>query len=102
MIRTALLFLTLVSIAGAQDSLQEQLDARSAEAAAKFPTAVRQVHQDGINQVGASGIYASVKKVGDAAPDFTLKNATGADKFTESLQLTRMYHIKLIKAKFST
>ncbi len=74
-----ILLLPLAAIADDQSSLREQLDARSAEAAAKFPAAVRQVHQDGIDEVGASGIYDAVKKVGDTAPDFSLMNATGKE-----------------------
>ncbi len=59
------------------DTLAERLDARSAEAAENVPAAVRSEFAKGIEAVAESGIVARAKQVGDKAPDFTLRNASG-------------------------
>lgn len=69
------------------DSLQEQLETRSAEAARNGDPAVRAEYAKGIEAVAASGIVEKAKSVGDAAPDFTLKNASGEEvRLTELLK----------------
>lgn len=63
----------------AEPALQEQLDARSAEAAKNGNPEVRAAYARGIEAVAKSGILGKAKKVGDKAPDFTLKNAGGKE-----------------------
>ncbi len=59
------------------ETLQEQLDARAAKAAEEGDPAVRAEFAKGIEAVAESGIVAKAVKVGDKAPDFTLRNAAG-------------------------
>jgi len=59
------------------DTLKEQLEARSAESAGKIDPAVRAEFAKGIEAVAGSGIVEKARQVGDKAPDFTLRNATG-------------------------
>lgn len=75
--KTLTLFALMSLSAFAQESLKEKLEARSAEAAKKVPEAVRTEFAKGIEAVEKSGILKSVKKLGDKAPDFTLKNPLG-------------------------
>lgn len=74
--RPTLFSLLLAPLAFA-DSLENQLDALSAESAEKFPAEIRSEFANGIKAVAETGITKSAKQVGDKAPDFTLKNATG-------------------------
>lgn len=73
------ILLVLSSAAFAEPTLQKQLDDRSAEAAKNGDPEVRAAYARGIVTVGESGILDRSKKVGDKAPDFTLKNASGED-----------------------
>lgn len=57
------------------DSLQQQLDAKRQEFAAKAPPERAAAYQAGIDAVAASGIYDRAVKTGAKAPDFVLKNA---------------------------
>ena len=66
-----------ITPAFAQPTLREELDARSAEAAKNGNTEVRAKYQDGIDTVATSGIYKTVKKVGDQAPEFSLPDPEG-------------------------
>ncbi len=59
------------------ETLQEKLDARSEQAAKDGDPAVREEFARGIEAVAASGIVDRAIQVGDKAPDFTLKDATG-------------------------
>lgn len=69
------------------DSLKEQLEARAAESARSGDPEVRAEFAKGIEAVAESGIVDRAKKVGDQAPDFTLKNATGEEvRLTELLE----------------
>jgi len=61
------------------ESLQQQLEAKRREFAAKAPPERAAAYQAGIDAVAASGIYERAKKTGDRAPDFTLKNAAGKE-----------------------
>lgn len=85
--KPSLLTLLILSPAlmAAEPSLQSQLEARSAEAAKKGDPAVRAEYARGIEAVATSGILDQAKKVGDKAPDFTLKNATGKEVSLKSL-----------------
>ncbi|WP_193212132.1 peroxiredoxin-like family protein [Luteolibacter marinus] len=74
---TLLALLILAPALSAEPSLQEQLDARSAEAAKSGDPAVRAAYARGIDAVAESGILDRAKKVGDKAPDFTLEDAAG-------------------------
>ncbi|HQZ28549.1 MAG: AhpC/TSA family protein [Verrucomicrobiales bacterium] len=75
--------LILISNTGsAQDgaktpSLQEQIEARSAQSGTKADPAKKKAYADGIEAVAASGVVDRATKKGDHAPDFTLPNATG-------------------------
>lgn len=80
----SLLFLGPALLA-AEPSLQSQLDARSAESAKKGDPAVRAEYAKGIEAVASSGILDKSKKVGDKAPAFTLKNASGKEIALSSL-----------------
>lgn len=76
--RPSLFALLLLSPAlFADPGLQQQLDARSEEAAKTGDPDVRAAYARGIEAVAKSGVIEKAKKVGDKAPDFTLKDATG-------------------------
>lgn len=77
--------LALSSAAFAEPTLQKQLEDRSAESAKKGDPEVRAAYARGIVAVGESGVVESAKKVGDKAPDFTLKNAAGEEVKLSSL-----------------
>jgi peroxiredoxin len=68
-----------------EPTLQNQLDARAAKAAKNGDPAVRAEYAKGIEAVAASGILDQAKKVGDKAPNFTLKNATGKEVSLQAL-----------------
>ena len=59
------------------ESLKTELDARKSAFGQKAPDDVKKIYADGIQAVEESGITASAKQVGDAAPDFELTNASG-------------------------
>jgi len=61
------------------ETLQQQLDAKRREFAAKAPLEKVAVYQAGIDAVAGSGIYERAKRTGDRAPDFALKNAAGKE-----------------------
>ena len=71
--------LLLTPAAFAETKLQDQLDARSAEAAQNGNPEVRAEYARGIRAVAKSGLAEKALKVGDKAPDFTLKNADGKE-----------------------
>lgn len=75
--KTSLLIFSLMPALAMSDTLQEKLDTRSKEAAAKGDPAVRAEFAMGIEAVAESGIVDKAIKVGDKAPDFTLQNASG-------------------------
>lgn len=70
----------------AEAPLKQQLEARSAESAKSIDPEVRAAFARGIEAVAKSGILERARKVGDKAPDFTLKDATGKE-ITLSAQL---------------
>ena len=71
----------------ADETLREKLAARAAESAKSGDPAVQAAYARGIEAVAASGILDRVKKVGDKAPDFALKNAAGTEvKLSELLK----------------
>lgn len=80
-----LTFLLLAPAMNAETSLKAQLDARAEESAKTIPAEVRTEFAKGIDAVKESGILADSKKVGDKAPDFTLKNPKG-----EEVQLSEL------------
>lgn len=69
----------MISSLLAQNSLKDQLKARSDQAAKQVPAEVRAEFAKGIKAVDDSGIEKSAKNVGDKAPDFTLKDPVGLD-----------------------
>ena len=58
-------------------SLEDKLAAIREMAKTRQPPEVRAVMQKAIEDLRASGIMASVAKVGTPAPDFTLPNVAG-------------------------
>jgi len=58
-------------------SLEEKLAAIREMAKTRMPPKFRAIMQKGTDDLRASGIMGGVGKVGAAAPDFTLPNATG-------------------------
>jgi hypothetical protein len=58
-------------------SLEEKLAAIREMAKTRMPPEVRAIMQKSTDDLRASGIMGGVAKVGAAAPDFTLPNATG-------------------------
>jgi len=60
-------------------SLGEQLDERAQWAQQNFSKEVKDIYANGVESVIASGIYERVLKVGDKAPNFTLKNQMGKE-----------------------
>ena len=61
------------------DSLAEKLKARAAQGSPKVTPEIKAEFADGIEAVRKSGIVDQAKKVGDKAPEFTLKNALGKE-----------------------
>jgi AhpC/TSA family len=57
--------------------LQERLDAMREASKARIPAEARAVMQRNIDELRTSGIMERVARVGQAAPDFTLPNASG-------------------------
>jgi peroxiredoxin len=84
--KTSLVIFSLIPSLAMSETLEEKLDARSTEAAGKVDPAVRAEFAKGIEAVAESGIINKAIKVGDTAPDFTLKNAD-AEKITLSTLL---------------
>ncbi len=72
-----LIGLLAVQVFGAEESLQEQLDARKATFRARTPQDLAEMMAEGNRKVAESGVLESAKQVGDDAPDFTLEDATG-------------------------
>ena len=58
-------------------TLQAQLDAKKAAWAAKASDEKKKLYDEGIEAIVKDGIIENAKNVGDKAPNFTLKNATG-------------------------
>lgn len=80
-----LTLLLLVPALHAETTLKEQLEARSEKASKNVPAEVRTEFAKGIDAVRESGILDRARKVGDKAPDFTLKNAKGEEVQLSSL-----------------
>lgn len=58
-------------------SLQQELEALQKKFEEAAPAELRQVFEDGINQVAKSGVMESALKVGAKAPNFTLPDSNG-------------------------
>jgi hypothetical protein len=58
-------------------ALQEKLDAMREMSKTRIPAETRAVMERSVDDLRASGIMSRVARVGQAAPDFTLPNATG-------------------------
>lgn len=69
--------LLAVAAFGEEPSLQEQLNERKAAFRARTPEDLAQMMAEGNRKVAESGVVERAKQVGDTAPDFTLKDATG-------------------------
>ncbi len=57
----------------------EALNKRKTEFGKKANDTIKTIYQEGLDAVKASGVLALAKNVGDTAPNFTLKNATGKE-----------------------
>ena len=68
-----------------EGTVTEKLEQRKLEFGAKADPQKRKDYDEGIELVRQSGVLESAKNVGDAAPDFTLKSATGEDVKLSSL-----------------
>lgn len=62
-----------------ETTLKEALDNKKNAFEATAPEEKLLIYADGISAVKNSGIYEKAKKVGDKAPNFTLKNALGKE-----------------------
>jgi hypothetical protein len=58
-------------------ALQDKLDSMREASKTRIPPETRTVMERSIEELRASGIMQRVARVGEAAPDFTLPNATG-------------------------
>ncbi len=63
----------------AQPTLKSELDAKKQQFESKASEEKKQIYNEGIEAIIKSGILESAKNTGDAAPDFTLKNALGEE-----------------------
>ena len=75
---------SILTVAGAlptakAETLAEKLEARAAQGSPKLTPEIKEAFKEGIAAVEAAMIVEKAKQVGDDAPDFTLKNATGKD-----------------------
>lgn len=59
-------------------ALQDTLDRIREASKTRIPPEARAVMERSIEELRASGIMQRIARVGQAAPDFTLPNATGA------------------------
>ena len=59
------------------ESLQDQLDDRKEAFAERAPSKLIDSQNKALQELEASGVYDRVRKVGDKAPDFALKNHEG-------------------------
>lgn len=60
-------------------SLKDKLDKRKESFKAKAPTDAQEIMHRATEDLKSSGIMDHVVKVGDKAPDFTLKDTEGQD-----------------------
>lgn len=60
-----------------QGLLQTELDERKASFEKKAPEDTKKAYAEGLKAVSDSNITSKALQVGDVAPNFTLKNATG-------------------------
>ena len=87
--RLALAFalLATLQVHGHGQTLSDQLKAREAAGSGKVTPEVKAAFAEGIAAIDAAKIVEGAKQVGDAAPDFTLANATGEEvTLSESLK----------------
>ncbi|MFD2255116.1 redoxin domain-containing protein [Luteolibacter algae] len=61
------------------EGLQDQLDARKEAFARQAPAELIESQNQALAELEESGIYGTVLKVGDKAPDFTLRNHEGEE-----------------------
>ena len=59
-------------------ALQDKLDSMREASKIRIPPEARTVMERSIEELRASGIMQRVARVGQAAPDFTLPNASGS------------------------
>ncbi|MGJ8723292.1 MAG: peroxiredoxin-like family protein [Roseibacillus sp.] len=74
-----ILTLALTTMNTVAENLQTELDAFKAAFEEKAPAEKIEEYNKGIEAVIKSGMLEKALKVGDKAPDFTLKNATGKE-----------------------
>ena len=68
-----------VTDASTIDTLQAKLDAKKAQWAENASDSEKTLYDTGIETIIQSGVYDTMKKVGDKAPDFTLPDSAGND-----------------------
>ncbi|MFK7910932.1 MAG: peroxiredoxin-like family protein [Akkermansiaceae bacterium] len=69
------------------ETLEDRLKARAAQGSDKITPEIKAAFADGIEAVKKAKIVETAKQVGDTAPDFTLKNASGKEvKLSEQLK----------------
>jgi peroxiredoxin len=85
-IKLALATVLSLTSMGHAETLREQLEAREAQGSEKVTPEIKAEFAKGIEAVKAAQIVEGAKQVGDAAPEFTLKNAVG-EKVALSEQL---------------
>ncbi|BDS06192.1 peroxiredoxin [Oceaniferula spumae] len=68
---------SLLAIHSGAQTLSEQLKAREGRSTMKSKPEVKKAFAEGIAAIKEAKIVEGAKQVGDQAPDFTLKNATG-------------------------
>lgn len=79
---TGVLVMTLLvapAMAGEHETLREEIEAFQEQSAANLPEEMRELFAQGIVDVAALGVHEQALQKGDAAPDFTLPGATGAE-----------------------
>ena len=59
-------------------SLKAELDARKAQFLQTAPREKADAYQRGVDELAAAGVAARAVQRGEVAPDFTLRNAKGA------------------------
>lgn len=79
MLKRSLVGATLLAATLSGQSLNESLEERKTNFLKQAPAGVAASQNRALHELETSGIYDQVLKVGDKAPDFTLKNHDGRE-----------------------
>lgn len=74
----ALALVFALPAASAEETLGERIAARRAQFDKVAPQAMKDAFEQGVREVGSSGVMETALRQGDTAPDFTLPGADGA------------------------